>query len=226
MASTFEIPTVTPVSPSPVPNPTNKQTNMLQQDLSNFHKAHLSLDIHQHFTRTFLQPQPQVSESPLQHEPEHPSEEEEDDLGYYPDGTKRTLTSAQVDMFRFSEIQSLLSSAPFLFRYKVLCSHDLGKRRRAAAKKQAAKDRRAQRNEEAQLIDEDILMLASTRAAEEGEITELDRMKSRLQAAVWASSHEWDNQASEERAVPRVIETVDVGTGKNFLWPAIEKGDW
>jgi len=113
MASTFEIPIVTPVNPSPVPNPTNKQTNMLQQDLSNFHKAHLSLDLHQHFTRTFLQPQPQVSESPLQHEPEHPSEEEEDDLGYYPDGTKRTLTSAQVDMFRFSEIQSLLSSPSF-----------------------------------------------------------------------------------------------------------------
>jgi len=51
-------------------------------------------------------------------------------------------------------------------------------------------------------------------------------MKSRLQAAVWASSHGWDKQAPEERAAPRVIETVDVGTGKNFLWPALEKGDW
>jgi len=75
-------------------------------------------------------------------------------------------------------------------------------------------------------MDEDIPMPASTGVEEEGEITELDRMKSRLQAAVWASSHEWGNQAPEERAVPRVIETVDVGTGKNFLWPAIEKGDW
>ncbi|PWW74243.1 hypothetical protein C7212DRAFT_36120, partial [Tuber magnatum] len=84
---------------------------ILQQDLSNFHEAHLSLDLREHFTRTFLQPQPQASGGQPEHEPEQPSRdsvEEEDDLGYYPDGTKRTLTSAQVDMFRFSEIQSLL----------------------------------------------------------------------------------------------------------------------
>ncbi|KAG0125644.1 hypothetical protein HOY82DRAFT_136676 [Tuber indicum] len=97
MASTFEIPTITP------------------QDLNNFHKAHLSSDLHEHFTHTFLQPQPQASEGQPEHEPEHPPEdylEEEDDLGYYPDGTKRTLTSAQVAMFRFSEVQSLLSGLP------------------------------------------------------------------------------------------------------------------
>lgn len=34
-------------------------------------------------------------------------EEEEDDLGYYPDGVKRTLTDDQVAMFRNSEIYSL-----------------------------------------------------------------------------------------------------------------------
>jgi len=112
-------------------------------------------------------------------------------------------------MFRFSEVQSLLK-----------------RRRRAAAKKQAAKDRRSQRDEEAQSMDGDPPMPISTGAEEEGEVTELDRMKSRLQAAVWASSHGWDDQVTEERAVPRVIETVDVGTGKNFLWPAIERGDW
>ncbi|KAG0639710.1 hypothetical protein HOY80DRAFT_65816 [Tuber brumale] len=187
MASTFEIPTVT-----------------------NFHKAHLSSDLHEHFTHTFLQPQPQASESQPEHEPENPPEnyvEEEDGLGYYPDGTKRTLTSAQVAMFRFSEVQSLLR-----------------RRRRAAAKKQAAKDRRAQRAEEAHPVDTP--MPTSAGVEEGGEVTELDRMKSRLQAAVWASSHGWDEQITEERAVPRVIETVDVGTGKNFLWPAIEKGDW
>jgi Protein of unknown function (DUF3807) len=36
-------------------------------------------------------------------------EEEEDELGYYPDGVKRTLTDEQIRMFRHSEIQRLLS---------------------------------------------------------------------------------------------------------------------
>ena len=35
-------------------------------------------------------------------------EEEEDDLGYYPDGVKRTLTDDQVAIFRHSEVQRLL----------------------------------------------------------------------------------------------------------------------
>lgn len=33
---------------------------------------------------------------------------EEDDLGYYPDGVKRTLTDDQIAMFRHSEIQALV----------------------------------------------------------------------------------------------------------------------
>ncbi|KAH7086679.1 hypothetical protein FB567DRAFT_525999 [Paraphoma chrysanthemicola] len=35
-------------------------------------------------------------------------EEEDDGLGYYPDGTKRTLTDEQIAMFRHSEIQAIL----------------------------------------------------------------------------------------------------------------------
>lgn len=34
--------------------------------------------------------------------------EEQDDLGYYPDGTKRTLTDEQIAMFRHSEIRAIL----------------------------------------------------------------------------------------------------------------------
>ncbi|KAI9764998.1 MAG: hypothetical protein M1840_007920 [Geoglossum simile] len=33
-----------------------------------------------------------------------------DGLGYYPDGVKRTLTDAQIEMFRWSEVQSLLKA--------------------------------------------------------------------------------------------------------------------
>jgi len=36
--------------------------------------------------------------------------EENDDLGYYPDGVKRTLTDAQIAIFRHSEIQEMLST--------------------------------------------------------------------------------------------------------------------
>ncbi|KXG52233.1 Protein of unknown function DUF3807 [Penicillium griseofulvum] len=36
------------------------------------------------------------------------NDETEDDLGYYPDGVKRTLTDEQVQMFRHSEIHALL----------------------------------------------------------------------------------------------------------------------
>lgn len=34
-------------------------------------------------------------------------DEDEDGLGYYPDGVKRTLTDEQIDMFRHSETQAL-----------------------------------------------------------------------------------------------------------------------
>ena len=40
--------------------------------------------------------------------PEKPGGEELDDLGYYPDGVKRTLTDEQIAMFRHSEIYSIL----------------------------------------------------------------------------------------------------------------------
>ena len=35
-------------------------------------------------------------------------QEQKDELGFYPDGTKRTLTDDQIAMFRHSEIQQLL----------------------------------------------------------------------------------------------------------------------
>ncbi|KAF2723283.1 hypothetical protein K431DRAFT_201983, partial [Polychaeton citri CBS 116435] len=35
----------------------------------------------------------------------------EDNLGYYPDGTKRTLTDTQIALFHHSELQQLLRGA-------------------------------------------------------------------------------------------------------------------
>jgi hypothetical protein len=40
--------------------------------------------------------------------PQNEAVEEEVDLGYYPDGTKRTLTDEQIAMFRHSEVQKMI----------------------------------------------------------------------------------------------------------------------
>ena len=50
-----------------------------------------------HFSTTFLGPVEDTEEA-----------EEDDGLGYYDDGVKRTLTDAQIAIFRHSEIQALL----------------------------------------------------------------------------------------------------------------------
>jgi hypothetical protein len=74
-------------------------TNVLQDDLANFHVVHFSTCSVEHFATQFLGPV----------EEEYAEEAEEDDgLGYYDDGVKRTLTDAQIAIFRHSEIQALL----------------------------------------------------------------------------------------------------------------------
>ncbi|KAL8894841.1 MAG: hypothetical protein Q9207_008395 [Kuettlingeria erythrocarpa] len=69
-----------------------------QADIEAFHQSHFVSGIDQstrHDSSIDVYPL-------LQHE------EGEDNLGYYPDGVKRTLTDEQVSMFRHSEIYSLL----------------------------------------------------------------------------------------------------------------------
>ncbi|ROW07795.1 hypothetical protein VMCG_03586 [Cytospora schulzeri] len=86
-------------------------------DLSSFHQAHFGQAAIAVFATDFLDP------SKTQQHPGHQPEgdeiayyeegeefEEDDGLGYYPDGVKRTLTDEQIAMFRHSEIQALLKS--------------------------------------------------------------------------------------------------------------------
>lgn len=71
-----------------------------------FHNSHFGTKAANHFTATFLEPTPDVTSALTQ---DHGlAKEEEDDLGYYPDGVKRTLTDEQIAIFRHSEIQALL----------------------------------------------------------------------------------------------------------------------
>ncbi|KAL5044923.1 hypothetical protein BDW71DRAFT_93361 [Aspergillus fruticulosus] len=48
------------------------------------------------------------NEDPYANTDEEDVEDEDDDLGYYPDGVKRTLTDEQIRIFRHSEIHALL----------------------------------------------------------------------------------------------------------------------
>lgn len=51
-----------------------------------------------------MRPDPAPAATPAT---ENWTEEEEDDLGYYDDGVKRTLTDEQIEIFRHSELQQL-----------------------------------------------------------------------------------------------------------------------
>lgn len=72
----------------------------LQADLAAFHKAHFSPQSISHFATQFL--------GPVTAGEDYVEGEEDDGLGYYDDGVKRTLTDEQIAMFRHSEIHALL----------------------------------------------------------------------------------------------------------------------
>ncbi|KFY33921.1 hypothetical protein V494_07207 [Pseudogymnoascus sp. VKM F-4513 (FW-928)] len=63
-------------------------------ELADFYTKHFSGHSKDHFATTFLA--------------EGVTEEEDDNLGYYADGVKRTLTDEQIAMFRHTEIETLL----------------------------------------------------------------------------------------------------------------------
>lgn len=65
-----------------------------QVELADFHTKHFSGHSKDYFATTFLA--------------EGVTEEEDDNLGYYADGVKRTLTDEQIAMFRHTEIENLL----------------------------------------------------------------------------------------------------------------------
>jgi hypothetical protein len=69
-----------------------------QDDLAAFHATHFAAHSVNHFAEQFLGP---VEEG-------YPEDTEENYLGYYEDGAKRTLTDEQIAIFRHSEIQALL----------------------------------------------------------------------------------------------------------------------
>lgn len=85
---------------------------MNQADLCSFHRAHFGQASTIVFTTDFLSPdkakqEPEIQDYERSDEAYYEDDEDEDGLGYYSDGVKRTLTDEQIAMFRHSETQAL-----------------------------------------------------------------------------------------------------------------------
>ncbi|KAM0353467.1 hypothetical protein ACHAPU_001477 [Fusarium lateritium] len=79
--------------------------NVSSDDLIAFHQAHFSTAALASFASDF-------TDSPSEDHAQHGTindvwEEEDDGLGYYSDGVKRTLTDEQIQIFRHSELEAL-----------------------------------------------------------------------------------------------------------------------
>ncbi len=76
-----------------------------QGDILAFHEAHFSRDAVDHFDSNFLRPGQPSDVQPGPGPEGYDAEEDDDGLGYYPDGVKRTLTDEQIAIFRHSEME-------------------------------------------------------------------------------------------------------------------------
>ena len=74
--------------------------NKAKDDLLAFFEAHFSQDALSSFSGTFINPS---TEQEIQDD----EWDEDDGLGYYDDGVKRTLTDEQIEIFRHSELEEL-----------------------------------------------------------------------------------------------------------------------
>ena len=86
---------------------------LLQDDISSFFESHFSSDAVKAFQLQFFNPsQDNLRQVPSDdrgwgEEWEETGYEEDDGLGYYPDGVKRTLTDEEIEIFRHSELHAL-----------------------------------------------------------------------------------------------------------------------
>ncbi|KAK8064863.1 hypothetical protein PG994_007501 [Apiospora phragmitis] len=76
-------------------------------EIAAFHAEHFSLAALQLFSADFIQNSTATKDDTYDANDEYLEGEEEDDLGYYSDGVKRTLTDEQIAIFRHSELETL-----------------------------------------------------------------------------------------------------------------------
>ncbi|KAL7901914.1 hypothetical protein HDV63DRAFT_67453 [Trichoderma sp. SZMC 28014] len=76
-------------------------------DLLDFHQSHFSNEAAAEFGQSFTNLPPQEASEDQLYEEWGEEDEEDDGLGYYEDGVKRTLTDEQIEIFRHSELREL-----------------------------------------------------------------------------------------------------------------------
>ncbi|KAI1413983.1 hypothetical protein F5Y13DRAFT_188505 [Hypoxylon sp. FL1857] len=84
-----------------------KVPEISQAEIDSFHDAHFSNAAVGLFDCQFFRPENAQDDNQDYEEYEEYYEEEDDGLGYYPDGVKRTLTDEQIEIFRHSELEAL-----------------------------------------------------------------------------------------------------------------------
>ncbi|KAK0632989.1 hypothetical protein B0T14DRAFT_533277 [Immersiella caudata] len=90
-----------------------KVPQISEAEMNAFHDAHFLRPSTEHFTAHFFRPEKTNHHHDVlaADEDEYFEDEEQDDgLGYYHDGVKRTLTDEQIAIFRHSEIEALRRS--------------------------------------------------------------------------------------------------------------------
>ncbi|KAH7155528.1 hypothetical protein B0J13DRAFT_618961 [Dactylonectria estremocensis] len=92
-----------------------------EDDLFGFHETHFGQDAVALFGSTFMD---QSGEHQPHDDVTYDVWEDEDDLGYYEDGVKRTLTDEQIEIFRHSELEALRKEQEKQSRSKVASSSD------------------------------------------------------------------------------------------------------
>ncbi|KAF3348634.1 Major facilitator superfamily domain-containing protein 1 [Verticillium dahliae VDG2] len=85
----------------------NEFNELVKHELVAFHEAHFSHSAIGGFTSDFLNPQREASQIHNLDDAEPELQDDDDGLGYYDDGVKRTLTDEQIAMFRHSELEAL-----------------------------------------------------------------------------------------------------------------------
>lgn len=109
LPSSYHLPGLFP--PPFSPRGAERRLTHTQDEILAFHETHFSTHALEHFGLNFLRPEAQAQAHEVYEEDagEYWEEDEEDDgLGYYEDGVKRTLTDEQIAIFRHSERQTLL----------------------------------------------------------------------------------------------------------------------
>ncbi|KAI8951939.1 hypothetical protein F4801DRAFT_578036 [Xylaria longipes] len=88
--------------------PSFEAPEVSQADIEAFHATHFSNHAISLFDSQFLRPDfAHVDDAGYYHYEEEDDDGDNDGLGYYPDGVKRTLTDEQIAIFRHSELEAL-----------------------------------------------------------------------------------------------------------------------